>query len=127
MKDRKKGQNRNKNQSLTHVDDARQAELGADRRRRHAVLPGPRLSDDALLRHAQAQQHLAQRVVDLVRAGVVEVLALEPDLGAAAVVLGEALGEVEGGGAADVVLEDGLELGLREGVRGRFGEKKRRV
>ena len=76
------------------------------------MLPGARLGDDPLLRHAQAQQHLAQRVVDLVRARVVEVLALEPDLRLAAVVLGEALGEVERGGAADVVLEDGLELGL---------------
>lgn len=51
-------------------------------------------------------------------ARVVEVLALEPDFGFAAVVLGEALGEVERGGAADVVLEDGLELGLKVGWAG---------
>ena len=42
------------------------------------------------------------RVVDLVGAGVVEVFALEPDLGAAAL-LGQPLGEVERGGPADVV------------------------
>ena len=45
-----------------------------------AVLPGARLRNDA--RHAEPlREHgLAQRVVDLVRAGVREVLALEPHL-----------------------------------------------
>jgi hypothetical protein len=46
-----------------------------------------------------------------VRAGVVEIFALEVDV-AGAVVLGEALGEVQRVSAADVVLEDALELGL---------------
>lgn len=45
---------------------------------------------------------------------MVEVLSLEPDLGSP-VVLREALGVVERGGASYVVFEDGLELGL-EGV-----------
>jgi hypothetical protein len=41
------------------------------------VLAGARLGDDARLAHAPRQQHLADAVVDLVRAGVAEVLALE--------------------------------------------------
>jgi hypothetical protein len=41
------------------------------------VLAGAGLGDDARLAHALGEQRLAERVVDLVRAGVVEVLALE--------------------------------------------------
>jgi hypothetical protein len=48
--------------------------------RSDAMLSGARLGDDALLAHALAQQHLAQRVVDLVRARVIQVLALQIDL-----------------------------------------------
>jgi hypothetical protein len=47
------------------------------------VLAGAGLGDDARLAHAPRQQGLADGVVDLVRAGVVEVLALEVDLRAA--------------------------------------------
>ena len=43
---------------------------------------GAGLGDDALLAHAPRQQNLAEHVVHLVRAGVVEVLAFEIDLGA---------------------------------------------
>ena len=42
-----------------------------------AVLAGAGLGDEALLAHALGQQRLAEHVVDLVRPGVVEVLALE--------------------------------------------------
>src|SRR5690606_29620455 len=45
--------------------------------RGHPVLPGPGLGDDPLLAQPLGQQSLAQHVVDLVRPGVVEVLALE--------------------------------------------------
>jgi len=51
---------------------------------------------------------------------VVEVLALEVDV-RGAVELGETLGEVQGVSAADVILEDGFELGLREKKREREG------
>jgi hypothetical protein len=54
---------------------------------------GAGLGDDPRLAHALGQQRLADRVVDLVRAGVVEVLALEPDL--AAGLRAEALGQVQ--------------------------------
>ena len=48
-----------------------------------AVLAGAGLGDDALLAHALGEQRLADGVVDLVRAGVIEVFALEIDLRAA--------------------------------------------
>ena len=58
-------------------------EQRARRRRRDAVLPRAGLGDDAGLAHALGEQHLAERVVELVRAGVEQVFALEPNLRAA--------------------------------------------
>ena len=60
-----------------HVDDALEAEQCADGRRRHAVLAGAGLGDDAALAHPLREQGLAERVVDLVRAGMRQILALE--------------------------------------------------
>ena len=97
-----------------HVDDAFQAEARAGRGGRDAVLARAGLGDDALLAHAAGEQDLAEHVVDLVRAGVVELLALEIDLGAAEV-FGEPLGEIERARAADIVLEQMVELGLERG------------
>ena len=77
-----------------HVDVARQAEQGAGGGRRHPVLAGAGLGDDARLAHALGEQDLTKAVVDLVRAGVVEVLSLEVDLGASQMPR-EPLGEVE--------------------------------
>ncbi len=65
---------------FAHIDDAFQPKHGADRRARHAVLTRARLGDDAPLAHALRQQALPQRVVDLVRAGMRQVFALEVDL-----------------------------------------------
>src|SRR6185437_14332766 len=59
-----------------HVDDALEPELGAHRRGRDAMLARPGFRDDAALPHAQCQEDLAEGVVDLVGAGVVEVFAL---------------------------------------------------
>ncbi len=80
------------------------------------MLAGAGFGDDALLAHAAGEQGLAERVVDLVGAGVEQVFALEVDLRAAEV-FGEALGEVERCGAAAVVLEQGVEFGVEAGVR----------
>lgn len=77
------------------------------------MLAGAGLGDDAGLAHALGEQRLAQHVVDLVRAGVVEVLALEEDPGAAGV-LGEPRHLGEGAGPAGVVDHQVVELG-REG------------
>ena len=61
----------------THEDVDRYAELRADRRRRHAVLPGTCLGDDPFLPHPLREQPLTDRVVDLVGARMIEILALE--------------------------------------------------
>ncbi len=65
---------------LAHVHDAGQAEQRARGRGRNAVLPGAGLGDDAALAEALGEQRLAERVVDLVRPGVREILALQPDV-----------------------------------------------
>ena len=87
---------------LAHVDHAVQSEAGAGRGRGHAVLAGARLGDHPPLAHAARQQRLAQRVVDLVGAGMVEVFAFQVDAGPAAM-RAQALGEVQGRRPADVV------------------------
>ena len=66
-----------------HVDDARQVEQRAGRGGRHAVLAGAGLGDDPGLAEAARQQRLPERVVDLVGAGVGQVLALEVEAQAA--------------------------------------------
>ncbi len=62
-----------------HVDDALQAQQRAGRGGGDAVLAGARLGDDPWLAHPLRQQRLAERVVDLVGAGVGQVLALEEE------------------------------------------------
>ena len=57
----------------------RHPEARRHRRGRHPVLPGAGLGDDAPLPHAPRQQRLTEAVVDLVRAGVGQVLALQID------------------------------------------------
>ena len=83
---------------------------------------GPGLRDDPRLAHAPRQQDLAEHVVDLVGAGVVELLALEIDFGAAAM-RRHAFGEVERRRPADIVRQIIVHLGLerRVGPRGRVG------
>ena len=88
-----------------HEHHALEAELGAQRRGRDAMHAGAGLGDDARLAHALGQHDLAEHVVHLVRAGVIEVLALEVDLGAAEM-RGQPLGEIERRRPADVVLRD---------------------
>ena len=63
-----------------HVDDATEAERGTRRGGGDAVLPCSGLRDDPALAHALREQHLAERVVELVCAGVEQVLPFEPDL-----------------------------------------------
>jgi hypothetical protein len=83
-----------------HVDDAFQSEHRGDGRRGHAVLARAGLGDDARLAHALGEEDLAHRVVDLVRAGVIEVFALEINLRAAEF-LGQAFGKIKRRGATD--------------------------
>ena len=97
-----------------HVDDALEAEQRAGGRGRDAVLARAGLGDDPRLAHALGEQRLAERVVDLVRARVDEVLALEPDRVAGR--LGEPLREVQRRRAARVVAQQRRELGAEAGV-----------
>ncbi len=60
-----------------HEYFALQAETRGHGRRRYAVLPRAGLGDDALLAHSAGEQDLADRVVDLVRAGVAQVFAFQ--------------------------------------------------
>ena len=94
-----------------HIDDALEPEHGGDGGRGDAVLPRAGLGDDARLAHAPGEQDLADAVVDLVRAGVEEVFALEVDLRAAQFA-GEALGKVKRRGPAAELLQVILELAL---------------
>jgi hypothetical protein len=105
-----------------HVDDALQAEQRARRRRRDAVLAGAGLGDDPLLAHPLGEQRLAERVVDLVRAGVQEVLALEPHLAPGR--LAEPLGEVQRRRPADVVAQEPVELALERLVAARLDPRR---
>lgn len=99
----------------THVDDALEAVTRADGGRGHAVLAGTRLGNDARLAHALGEHGLADHIVDLVRACVVEVLALQIDLRTAHFTA-HARGVIDGRGAAYIVGQLGLEFGDEFGV-----------
>ena len=110
---------------LAHVDAALEAEHGAHGGGGHAVLAGAVSAITRVFAHALDEQGLAERVVDLVRAGVVQVLTLEEDTGVETGLLFDKCGEARGFGqrarAAHVTLlerheflvEFGVGLGLR--------------
>ncbi len=95
---------------LAHVDHALEVVEGGGGGAGHAVLAGAGLGDHPLLAHPLGEQGLAEDVADLVRAGVVEVLALEQDPGAR--LRGEPGGIVEPGRQPGVVMQDPGEIGL---------------
>jgi len=87
-----------------HVDDAFHAVACGNGGRGHAVLAGAGFGNHARLAHAACQQRLADDVVHLVCAGVVQVFALEVDLRAAAV-LSQAGCVIDGRRTADEMLQ----------------------
>ncbi len=105
-----------------HVDGAGQAEQRAHRGGGDAVLAGAGLGDDAGLAHAPGQQDLAHAVVGLVAAGVVQLVALEVDLGAAEFAR-QPFGEPQRAGAADIVLQ--IARRVRSGTRDRRAPRDR--
>ena len=111
-----------------HVDDARQAEARAQRRGRNAMHAGAGLGDDARLAHAARQHDLAEHVVHLVRAGVIELLALEIDFRAAEM-LRHALGEIERRRPPDIMLQIAVHLFLEGRIlaRLRIGLSRSRI
>ena len=76
--------------------------------------------DDPGLAHAAREQDLAEAIVDLVAAGMVQLVALEIDLGAAEV-LRQSLGEIEGAGSAGVVLVEIGQFGPESRIILRLG------
>src|SRR5690554_2872183 len=87
-----------------HIDLAFKAKERACRRRRDAVLTGARLGDDARLPHPLREQHLPDGVIHLMRAGMAEIFALQPD--ARAELFGEVLRVVERSGPPDIMLKE---------------------
>ncbi len=104
---------------FAHVDDAFQSEERADRGGRDAMLARAGLRDDALLAHAPGEQSLPQAVVDLVRAGVQQIFALDIDL-RAAVFFAQPLGVIERRGASGVVGEQIFQFRLKRGIEPGF-------
>ena len=98
-----------------HIDHAFQPELGANRRCGHAMLARAGFRDDPGFAHAAGQNDLTQHIVDLVRAGVVQLIPLHVDLGAAQMG-GQAFAEIKRAGAANVVLPQPVHLGPEGGV-----------
>ena len=86
------------------------------------MLAGAGLGDDARLAHALCEKRLTERVVDLVGAGVGEVLALQPDRRAARV-LREPRGRRQLRRTADELAQEPVELEQerRIGARGAVG------
>src|ERR1019366_9768032 len=99
---------------LAHINRARQPDARAGGGARDAVLAGTRLGDDAPGAESARQQRLTERVIDLVGAGVREILAREPDLGAPA--LRQVRRRAERRRAADPVAQLALELRLELGI-----------
>ena len=97
-----------------HVDHALDPQQRAGGSGRHAVLSRSRLGHDTTLSHAPGQQRLPQRVVDLMRAGMRQVLPLQIDLRAAQVGA-QATGEGDGRRAPHVRPEEMIQL-LLEGA-----------
>ena len=98
-----------------HEDLATHAEQRGDGGGRDAVLARARLRDQPALLETARDQRLADRVVDLVRAGVEQVLALQVDPGAAEPSR-ETAREVQPRGSAGVFAEPLRELAPERGV-----------
>ena len=98
-----------------HVDVALEPEQRRGGRGGDAMLAGAGLGDHALLAHAQGQQRLADGVVDLVSAGVIEIFALEVNFRAAEF-FGQSAGEIEPAGPADKLAQICVEFLLKRRV-----------
>ena len=115
-----------------HIDDAGQAKARADGGGGNAMLARTGFGDDPRLAHADGEQNLADAIVDLVRAGVVQLVALEPDLRTfargriLAAFLGQPLGIIERRRASDIMFEQIVKLRLKRRVdlRGRYSRSR---
>ena len=105
-----------------HVDPALETQQRRSSSRRDTMLAGARLRDHATLTHSLSEQRLTQHVIDLVRASVVQVLALQVHLGVAGV-LGKAAGESHRCGAPGVIMLEPTKLAGERRVRLRVVER----
>ena len=99
---------------LAHVHFALQPKEGANGRRGDSVLARSRLGDDPLFSHPAGEQALPDRIVDLVRPGVVQIFALHHDVEAGG--LRDPLGHGDRRGATDVIAQNVAILAHKEGV-----------
>ena len=104
---------------LAHVDDAVRPKWAQAVAVATPCWPAPVSAMTRGLPIRSVSRAWPMRVVDLVGAGVVEVLALEVDVRAAAL-FAQPLGVIERRRPADVVLQQRGELGLKRGVLRRF-------
>ena len=112
-----------------HVDGAAHAQARGSGGRGHAVLTRARFGHQGGLAHVFGQQGLAQGVVDLVRAGVEQVFALEPEIKAQ--FAGERGAVGQGGGPPGVVVQQVVQFFLKrpcgiDVAHGRFHFHERR-
>src|SRR5690606_7959148 len=105
-----------------HEDFARQPIARTNGRDGDTVLAGPRLGDDPGLAHPPREQDLPEAVVDLMAAGVVELVALEVNFRAAflpvpgshlAQMRRQALGMIERRWTSRIMRVEGFQLGLK--------------
>ena len=99
----------------SHEHLALQSEIGGQSRGRDTVLPRTRLGDHPGLAHPLGEEALADDVVDLVGASVVQVLPFEIDLGTAEI-LGHPVGVVEHGRPSGVLPVEIVDLPQEVGV-----------
>ena len=94
------------------------------------MLPRTGFRDDAGFAHAHGQQNLTHHIIDFMRAGMVELIPLQIDLGATQM-LGEPLGKIKRAGATDIMgqiaahlfLKRRIDLGLVIGLFQRQDER----
>ena len=102
-----------------HVNLALHAEQRRDGGRGDAMLSRAGLGNDAGLPHAPRQKHLSQRVVDFVRARMVQIFSLEIDA-AASKILGKAARKGERCRASGVGMKELFELRVERGIPARL-------
>ena len=98
-----------------HVNNAFQPKARADRGCRNAMLARTGFRDDAGFAHAHSQQNLAHHIIDFMRAGMVELIPLQIDLGATQM-LGEPLGKIKRAGATDIMGQIAAHLFLKRRI-----------
>ena len=94
---------------LAHENDAFQAKARTHGGRRNAVLSCACFGDDAGLAHAHGKQNLTETIIDLVRAGMVQLVAFEIDLGFT-IMLGDPLSKIKRAWTADIMRPEIIHL-----------------